>query len=260
MSGEILTVADLEFEVRRSARRRTRELTVDRAGELVVHAPDSASTEELCRWIESKLLWVHGKLLAKEVNAGRESVLEVVSGETISYLGRNYRLKLVDRQDRPLALRGEWFCLRKSDRGNAATLFQKWYQTTGAQWVERRVKTWVNKVGVVPKKLAVSGLGFRWGSCGKTGILLFNWRLFQLPVRVIDYVVVHEMAHLREHNHTPEFWRILDRALPDWRERKQELQEWTAETRWRVSGATASGVIEVGAGETPIELSLSFHL
>ena len=73
------------------------------------------------------------------------------------------------------------------------------------------------------------------GSCGKTGILLFNWRLFQLPITLIDYVVVHEMAHLREHNHTPEFWRILDRALPDWQERKLDLQERKAEMNWRVS-------------------------
>ena len=102
MSVETLAVAGLAVEVRRSARRRTRELTVDRAGELVLHAPHSASLEELRRWVESKLLWVHRKLLAKEAYAGAPGVLEAVSGETIPYLGRNYRLKLVgDEQTGP---------------------------------------------------------------------------------------------------------------------------------------------------------------
>jgi predicted metal-dependent hydrolase len=73
----------------------------------------------------------------------------------------------------------------------------------------------------------VGDLGYRWGSCGKNDVIYFNWRLLQLPIRLIDYVVVHELAHLLEHNHTREFWRILDRVLPDWRQRQRELEsQW----------------------------------
>ncbi len=235
MNAETLTVADLDFEVRRSQRRRTRELTIDRGGELVLHAPVSASTDELRRWVESKLLWVHRKLLAKEAHPGKTSILDAVTGETITYLGRNYRLKLVDQQETPLRLQGEWFLLQKADRENAAHLFQKWYEDSGTEWIKRRVNVWRAKVCAVPEGLIVSDLGFRWGSCAKSGILRFNWRLFQLPVRLIDYVIVHEMAHLHERNHTAEFWRILDRALPHWRERKEELSRKTVEISWSKS-------------------------
>ena len=67
-------------------------------------------------------------------------------------------------------------------------------------------------------------LGFRWGSCGKNGVLFFNWRLLQLPVRLIDYIIVHELVHLQEPHHSPEFWQAIDRALPAWRQLKDALR------------------------------------
>lgn len=85
-------------------------------------------------------------------------------------------------------------------------------------------------------KIVVSDLGFRWGSCGKNGVLHFNWRLLQLPVFLVDYVVAHELAHLHERNHTPMFWRILGRAIPDWKERKDELSRKRAEMLWCTDG------------------------
>jgi YgjP-like, metallopeptidase domain/N-6 DNA Methylase len=76
-------------------------------------------------------------------------------------------------------------------------------------------------------KIIVRDLGFRWGSCGKNGALYFNWRLLQLPVRLIDYVILHEHIHLLHHNHSPDFWRGMDNVLPDWRDRKMELErDW----------------------------------
>ena len=67
-------------------------------------------------------------------------------------------------------------------------------------------------------------LGFRWGSCGKNGVLFFNWRLLQLPIRLIDYIIVHELMHLQEPHHSREFWQALDRALPTWRQLKDALR------------------------------------
>ena len=72
-------------------------------------------------------------------------------------------------------------------------------------------------------RIEVRDLGFRWGSCGKNAVLFFNWRLLQLPVRLIDYIIVHELAHLREPRHSSEFWQAIDRALPEWRKLKDAL-------------------------------------
>lgn len=227
--NEKLIIADLEFEIRRSPRRKTLGLTVDRSGELVVHSPAGTDKNELHRWIEPKLLWVHRKLLLKREHTRPTSELEIVSGESIAYLGRNYRLKIIENQKEPLWFDGEWFYLRKADRYDAPLYFKQWFQKRGTDWLSASVRFWEPKAGRTPSNVYAGELGFRWGSCGKNGVLRFNWRLLQLQVRLIDYVIAHELVHLHEHNHTPEFWRILDRVLPDWRERKHELGEKKAE-------------------------------
>ncbi|NLW81402.1 MAG: M48 family metallopeptidase, partial [Desulfovibrionales bacterium] len=138
--NEVLVVDNLEFEVRRSPRRKTLGLTVDRAGELVVHSPETASEAELHKWVERKLLWVHQKLLRKEVHSGGVHRLEMVSGESIAYLGQNYRLKIVKDQATPLQFDGQWFLLREDDRLDAPRHFQAWYQDAGAEWLDERVR------------------------------------------------------------------------------------------------------------------------
>jgi hypothetical protein len=230
--NEVLVVDNLEFEVRRSPRRKTLGLTVDRAGELVVHSPETTSEAELYKWVERKLLWVHQKLLRKEVHNHGVYKLEMVSGESISYLGKNYRLKIIKKQSAPLHFDGQCFFIRENDRLDAPRHFQAWYQDAGAKWLNKRVQFWEPKVGKNASKIVVRDLGFRWGSCGKNGVLFFNWRLLQLRVSLVDYVVVHELVHLHERNHTHEFWKILERALPDWKDRKEELSWKQGEMQW----------------------------
>jgi len=230
--NEVLVVDNLEFEVRRSPRRKTLGLTIDRAGELVVHSPEAASETDLHKWVEKKLLWVHQKLLRKDGHNHAAHRLEMVSGECIVYLGRNYRLKIVKDQSAPLHFDGQWFLLRENDRLDAPRHFQTWYQDAGSGWLNERIRFWEPKVGMAASKIVVRDLGFRWGSCGKDGVLHFNWRLLQLPVFLVDYVIVHELVHLYERNHTPTFWKILGRVLPDWKERKDALSHKRAEMQW----------------------------
>ena len=242
--NSVLTVDNLEFEVRRSPRRKTLGLTVDRAGELVVHSPETTSEAELHKWVAKKLLWVHQKLLLKKVHSGGVHRLEAVTGESIAYLGQNYRLKIVKDQTSPLQFDGQWFLLREDDRLDAPRHFQSWYQNAGAEWLNERVQFWEPKVGKAATKIVVGDLGFRWGSCGKNSVLYFNWRLLQLPVFLVDYVVAHELVHFHELNHTPDFWRILGRVLPDWKERKDQLSHRSAEMPWCTDGDAANTRIE----------------
>ena len=219
---EALTLGGLEFEVRRSERRKTLSLTVDRAGELVAHVPAETSVEELSRWIRSKLLWVHRKLALKDDAAPKMRAPEYISGETFCYLGRRYKLKVLDRQDQPLEFDGARFTLRHDIR-LAKPHFRRWYIATGSDWLKRRVEILSARTASQPKRVDVRDLGFRWGSCGKNGVLYFNWKVLQLPVRLVDYVIAHELIHLREGNHGPEFWEALSQAMPDWQKRKDEL-------------------------------------
>jgi predicted metal-dependent hydrolase len=219
---EMLQLGGLEFEVRRSERRKTLGLTVDRAGELVAHVPAEISIEELSRWVSKKLLWVHRKLALKDEAAPRIRVPEYVTGEAFCYLGRRYRLKIVDVQVQPLHFDGTRFTLRHDARP-AELHFRRWYIATGADWLKRRVETLSARTASSPKRVDVRDLGFRWGSCGKNGVLYFNWKTLQLPVRLVDYVIAHELIHLREGRHGSAFWEALGRAMPDWKKRKDVL-------------------------------------
>jgi predicted metal-dependent hydrolase len=221
---ETLRVGDLTFEVRRSLRRRTLGLTVDRAGELRVYAPDSCAVDDLRRWVKGKLVWVYQKLALKSLASPESKSPEFSSGEAFSYLGRSYRLKVVADQENPLRFDGKRFYLRSDARTKAADRFRHWYINAGTEWLKSRVENLARKTGGKPARIEVRDLGYRWGSCGKHRVVFFNWKVLQLPVRLADYVIAHELVHLQVPNHGPEFWRALERALPDWSERQEELR------------------------------------
>jgi predicted metal-dependent hydrolase len=229
---ETLELSNLVFEVRRSSRRATLGLTVDRGGELVIHAPESSNRDELTRWTRSKLLWVHRKLLDKSDILPRVREPEFVSGESFSYLGRSYRLKLVRGAVESLRFDGKNFLLSATARSKATDHFKRWYVQTGRVWLRDRVNLLSRKLGVIATRVDVRDLGYRWGSCGKNSVVYFNWKLLQLPARIADYVIAHELAHLLEPHHGPDLWRILDRSLPDWRDRSQELKVKARDIYW----------------------------
>ena len=223
MSGT-LRIADLAFEVRRSPRRKTLGLTVDRDGDLLVHAPTDVDESELLRWTRRKLLWVHRKLAIKENARKSRSGPELVSGETFFYLGRSHRLQVKEQQDEPLRCEGRMFYLRADAQPRATDHFRRWYIETGSPWVEGRVKLLSRKTGAIAASVSVRDLGHRWGSCTRKGAVHFNWRLLQLPTRLVDYVIAHELVHVHEGHHGPEFWRALERAVPDAIERREQLR------------------------------------
>jgi predicted metal-dependent hydrolase len=110
--------------------------------------------------------------------------------------------------------------------------FHRWYASVGTAWLQERVHTLTRKVGAEPFQAEIRDLGFRWGSCTQAGRIFINWKLLQLPVRLADYVITHELAHLVVHDHGPEFWALLDRSMPDWKKRQEELRKKAAEIYW----------------------------
>lgn len=225
MSGT-LTIDDLTFAVRRSDRRKTLEITIERDGGLVLTAPTDTSLEEIERVTRQKGLWIYQKLAEREFLVGPTREKEFVPGETFFYLGRSYRLRLVEGEGvtRPLALQHGWFELSRDASENGEKHFIDWYIGHGQPWLTRRVALNAPRVGVDPGPVRVQELGYRWGSCGSAA-LNFHWRTLQLPPRIIDYVVVHELVHIAEPRHDQAFWRRVERAMPDFEERKRWLAE-----------------------------------
>lgn len=224
-----LVVNDLRYEVRRSDRRRAMEITVERDGALLISAPQDVPDRALRDFAERKRMWVY-KQLARRQTLLRETPRKMfVEGEGFSYLGRNYRLRLVPESDVAVKLQGGRFVMPKALACEGRDHLVRWYAERARRWLWGKVQDYTARMEVAPAGVRVQDLGYRWGSCGKGAWLYFHWKTILLPARIAEYVVVHEMAHLREPHHTPEFWRRVERALPDFEMRRGWLSEHGAE-------------------------------
>jgi predicted metal-dependent hydrolase len=223
--SQLLRVDDLSFAVKRSSRRRTLELIVDRDGALVIAAPTETDERAMAAFVREKKFWLYRKLAEKETRQQPSNAKEYVSGEGFPYLGRSFRLLLVKDQEAPLKLSGGRFRLREDYAPRGREAFIHWYIQRARPWLAQRLQGWSSRVGVATDSIDIRDLGYRWGSCSKGGTLNFHWATILLPPSVIDYVIVHELVHLIEANHTPLFWQHVGRVLPDFELRKTWLAE-----------------------------------
>jgi predicted metal-dependent hydrolase len=218
---------DIEFTLIRSDRK-TADIVVERSGEIVVRAPLNVGDDRVVQAVSDRALWVHRSLAEwEDLNAARQH-RPLVQGQAFPYLGRSYRLKFV-AADRPLRLRnGRWELSEAFlDRfGEAAVrkAFRDHYLAQGGRICAERVAFFAPKIGVVPGEISVKELGYHWGSCGRAGALAFHWKAVMAPQTVIDYIVVHELCHLRHRDHSDTFWNEVDKVLPRYLERKDWLR------------------------------------
>tara|TARA_R110002049_G_C9177600_1_gene563033 strand:+ start:15300 stop:16052 length:753 start_codon:yes stop_codon:yes gene_type:complete len=232
ISDHRLEVDGLFFDVHRSDRRKTLQITVERSGELLVIAPSRATDNELIDFIEEKLLWIHTKIEEKARLQQRAPIKNFVDGEGFLYLGKSYRLRLVEQQLVDLSLKNGRFCLRSASSYRGQEVFISWYTRRAQKWFEKQVSEQAGRMGVDVKEVKVQDLGFRWGSFGSDGRLFFHWKAILLPPRIAQYVVVHELAHAHHPEHSASFWMKVEQHLPDWRNRKV----WLANNGVQVEG------------------------
>lgn len=218
-------VDELQFTVRRSSRRRTIQITVERTGELILSAPPEVGIDQLRDFVSEKRFWIYTKLAERDRLQRKVPRKEFVAGEGLLYLGRTHRLKMVEAQDAPLKLVNGRFALRHDAQAGAREHFVRWYSERARVWLSGRVADYRSRMEVVPAGVKVQDLGYRWGSCGKGDWLYFHWKTILLPARIAEYVVVHEIAHLHEPHHTPAFWLRVERAMPDYAQRRAWLAE-----------------------------------
>jgi predicted metal-dependent hydrolase len=219
------TYKDIPYALTRSTRK-TVAIAVERDGQVVVRAPNTLSDRQIEAVIERKRGWIYRHLAQwHDLNAARIA-RAYVNGEGFLYLGRSYRLKLVADQAVPLLLKDGYFCLRTDygDASHADAAFRTFYRQKGMQRIGERVRVYQTKLGVQPKTVRVLELKYRWASCSLQGTLNFHWKCMMAPLTVLDYIIVHELAHMLHRNHTAAFWNTVDKVLPDYRERKAWLR------------------------------------
>jgi predicted metal-dependent hydrolase len=220
---------DIFYEVVRS-RRSTADIVVERDGKVVVRAPITLADERIEDIVEAKRYWIYKTLAEwRDLNATRV-MREYRNGEGFLYLGRSYRLLLVAEQEEPVELRDGRFCLRRDfvDPGDvlaAQAVFRDYYVSRGKERIAQRVTYYSPKVGVSPRGIEIRELGYRWASCSPGGRLRFHWKCMMAPPKIIDYIVVHELCHLHQDDHTAAFWNEVDKILPDYEDRKEWLKK-----------------------------------
>ena len=220
-----LTYKDIQYTLKRS-KRKTASIYVERDGQITVLVPRELTNRQIDDLLESRRKWIYQNLAEwHDLNATRVE-REYVNGEGFLYLGRSYRLKLVDDQDEPLLLKDGYFCLRVDQKSTstASAAFKTFYRAKGAARINDRVAYYQGKMGVEARSVRILDLKNRWASCSADGHLNFHWKCMMAPTTILDYIVVHELAHLHYPNHTAAFWNEVDKVMPDYRERKEWLR------------------------------------
>jgi len=217
----------LDFHLIRSKRRRkTISLHIKEGGNIVIHAPHQASKREIEEFIRERKTWVVEKL-AEEKERRKELQKAFVPGEKFLYLGEWYPLEIdgSDNNELPLKLSFGNFVLNRGRVEEARNLFVEWYKREAKEKIEGRVRYYSDRFHLFPKGTRITGAKSRWGSCSRDNRLSFSWRIIMAPLRIIDYILVHELVHIKEKNHSRNFWAALENILPDYRERRIWLRK-----------------------------------
>ena len=224
----------IDYLIQRTSRRKTIAITVNPDKSVTVAVPKGTRRTLVAKKVHQKAEWIVRQQERLRRN-GRQSRKAFVSGESFCYLGRQYQLKILRRSTAPsnpqaTMFRGRfvvpvarrWGAKRRRSAVQAALV--TWYREHADVQICSAVDRYSARLGVAALGIEVREMKTRWGSSGMDGRLRFNWRIVMAPKRLLEYVVAHELCHIRYHDHSREFWRLLSRVMPDYERRRQELE------------------------------------
>ena len=220
-------MAEIKIDKIIRSKRRTIALEVTRDASLIVRAPYRTSFDFIEKVVFKKRFWIKEK---QEIVRDRHKKVipkEFISGEGFLYLGNMYKLEFIDDLDMPIVF-NNGFKIARKNYDIAKEILIAWYKAQAYQKISERVNWHSSSSGLRYNKIRISDAQKRWGSCSAKGNLNFSWRLIMAPLRVIDYVVVHELAHLEEKNHSKRFWNKIKIMLPDY----EQYRDWLKENRY----------------------------
>jgi len=213
----------LDYKIQYS-KRKTLNISVERDRSIIVRAPENLSTKRIDEIVQSKRNWIKDKINHAQKYPVAFKAKEFISGEALLYLGRNYQLLVVDENFEGIRF-NQSFSISKSNQKNANELFKEWYLSKALEKIEPLAKKYAANLGVKYNECKTSEMKYRWASCTPKNNILFNWRIIKSPMYVLEYLVAHELAHLIEQNHTPEFWNIVSIQVPNYEKAKKWLRE-----------------------------------
>lgn len=221
----LLAGKNIAYTLKRSSRRRSIGLRIDDRG-LTVSVPWRVSEKWLHSVLQDRAHWVVEKLGSWQIRKPIE--VRYADGEEVSYLGEILTLRVAPGlfAAPPARRRSElWVFIANND--GAAQIEQTvvhWYRQEAERLFAERVAHYAALLNVVPHAIRLSSAKTQWGCCTARGTVRLNQQLVKLPLRLVDYVVVHELAHLREMNHSAAFWEVVGSVCPDYARLRRELK------------------------------------
>jgi hypothetical protein len=229
---------EIEYRIKRGKRKKSVAISISDAAQVVVLVPQSLNKEKIQEIVQKKARWI----LEKQTYFKRLKDLfpekELISGEQFLFAGRKYRLKVREveeecaieplMQGRRLIIFVNKGLSKEIRKEIIKEKLVKWYFSSASELVAQRLRRYRNMLNIEPAGIIIRNQQKRWGSCSNSGVLRFNWRIAMAPISIIDYVIVHELCHLKEKNHSREFWRQVSLAVPDYQKRRKWLRENSA--------------------------------
>ena len=205
-------------------KRRTLSLTINKKGELIVRAPKRLPIYEIMKFIDEKEKWIEGK--QKNIFSSRLENEEVENYNKIFFLGKKYNIirlsgtKQIELTDDAL------ICPTNLDENGFKKIIIKWVQKNACEIIKNRIEYFARLTQIDYKKLILNNSKTRWGSCDSNGLIKINFRVVMLPHDIIDYIIVHELCHVLQMNHSAEFYKLIECVLPSYKILKKKLKNY----------------------------------
>jgi predicted metal-dependent hydrolase len=214
------------YLIRSKKRRKTISLHIKEDGRIVIYTPYHTPKWEIEKFIRERQSWIVGKIseTEKRIKEGEKTFLP---GERFLYLGEWYPLEMQEstNKESPLRLVFGKFILNRDRIEEARDLFSQWYKREAKERIGERVDYYSNRFQLFPQGIKITSARSRWGSCSRDNRLSFSWRIMMASLAVIDYILIHELAHIREKNHSKKFWAYVESVLPDYKKHRHWLRE-----------------------------------
>jgi predicted metal-dependent hydrolase len=220
---------NINYTVKRSRKRkRTISLQISDKSELVIAAPYFTPMSEINRFVQEKQNWIHKTIQRYKEEAIKNKAKEYITGEMFYYLGELFPLEVFfEKNERKgLVFWSNRFYLNTPDAAEKGmSYFVSWYKRKARQHIRQRVDFFSRDLNLRAKSVKVTSAEKRWGSCSAEDNLSFSFRLIMAPPDIIDYVIVHELMHIKEKNHSDAFWKLIEEFIPEYKIYRRWLKD-----------------------------------
>ena len=187
-----------------------------------VRAPLEMPKAEIDQFVRSKENWIRTHLAKRQEKNSEKSAFSLHYGDRILFLGKLY--PIIAKNGNRAGFNGEYFHLPPGlPPQEIKQIVVQIYKALAKKVMTDKITSYAKQMNLQPAKIGVTDAKTRWGSCSGRKNINFSWRLMMADEELVDYVAIHELAHIIEPNHSPRFWSIMERVMPDYAERKKKL-------------------------------------